>query len=1137
MSEKINFGQASGISLNSLKGGLKRESLKSDEMKSIFDKVDTDNNGILDDNEVRNFTQNIDSRKQNDFLDKNEAKDFIKNFGLTTTDSKGKTSNMKNEFVMQFLHEIQANTDQIASTREFTQDGVSFVEIKNNDGSVETINTNDKTSTVTKKDENGNTIEESFSADRKLTYTKTTDSNGNVEETQISENGTPVRKTITQAGGTSVTTIEYDESGNPKTKEVKRGTVTSNYEYDSEGNERITSKVENQGNDALEKTTTYEYSDNGNVIENITQQGKQITRTTNGDNLLSEVVVEGDKTTTTTYNETGKTEVIVQGDKTTTTVFTDKGKTVNVTEGDNSTETAYNNEGFKLSEKVTINGQTYSAKFDGKGHGRLTMKAGETIESFAQRVGCKPSEIRRLNHFPGGIPQAGQSIVVPERCVHPADANNQVSASSERARGNAAEQNRLNGQMNQFSKVRTWPGNPGRYHSYEEVAMEALQKEVKEGTIDASLLKDKNFIRDFANKIKQMNNNANVSTLGKINVPVTERMDSNMSVRQDGREHTRIQQRQQQEMRAGGSLADSMYEAINNHKWGLDENNFKNSLAKINSNNIIGVLDSYKSAKGNTAGKSLISDIFDETSNTLEKRKNAAGKIITALKQRAAKALGSSNDPRLKGEIAAIQKEIDSFWSMGIGSCDTLKLDAAIDRLVAAIKAIETTTSREANSVNSSDAIDIGRGISTQSQSALDAQLKADGWSADLYEGMKWLYNKSGYSNIFGKTEQLDEIVQAKINRFNSKMNAVANASKKGGEAAFNAEFERQFGVPYNKKIAAAYRKQQEKYAMAISTQQTLDVFKNTMGNINSANYSTLCSTYSQFLIDAGIAKSKQDVMSMLHQEMMKQGIDPNKATDAQKTTFMRKFLSGVQKDLQANVNKYTGGKSLPQMKKDLISTGGALFGASNDISTTVADYVDSQQKGGAVVKSVVKIAGTAAVMALTGGAGGVLVGAASVAAGTTIANATVEISDNAYSVIVNGGEPLSYDQIEDIMTNALQDGLVTGLTFGIGKYAKSLTSLNKLGQAGVEITGKTVVGSGKDLVTKGQISIEGVVFNVIYSSAGKLVSLKPVLSKTGMSDQAATIINTTTTNTVKSELKDSIGVNTSGTVDIDIED
>lgn len=883
MSEKINFGQASGISLSGLKGGLKRENLKSGEMKSIFDKVDTDKNGILDDNEVSNFAQNIDNKKQNNFLDKNEAKDFITNFGLTFTNAKGKTERMKAESMMQFLQEIQANTGEISSTREFTQDGVSYIEIKNNDGSTETINTEDKSSTKVRQDSNGNTIEESYDANKKLTSTKTTDSNGNVEQTDYSENGTPVKKTVTESGGTSVTTITYDESGKPETKEVKRGTVTSNYEYDSEGNERITSKVENQGNDTLEKTTTYEYSDNGNVIENITQPNKQITRTTNGDNLLSEVVVEGDKTTTTTYNETGKTEVVIQGDKTTTTVFTDKGKTVNVTEGDNSTETAYNNEGFKLSEKVTINGQTYSAKFDGKGHGRLTMKAGETIESFAQRVGCKPSEIRRLNHFPGGIPQAGQSIVVPERCVHPADANNQVSASSERARGNAAEQNRLNGQMNQFSKVRTWPGNPGRYHSYEEVAMEALQKEVKEGTIDASLLKDKNFIRDFANKIKQMNNNANVSTLGKINVPVTERMDSNMSVRQDDREHTRIQQRQQQEMRAGGSLADSMYEAINNHKWGLDENNFKNSLAKINSNNIIGVLDSYKSAKGNTAGKSLISDIFDETSNTLEKRKNAAGKIITALKQRAAKALGSSNDPRLKGEIAAIQKEIDSFWSMGIGSCDTLKLDAAIDRLVAAIKAIETTTSREANSVNSSDAIDIGRGISTQSQSALDAQLKADGWSADLYEGMKWLYNKSGYSNIFGKTEQLDEIVQAKINRFNSKMNAVANASKKGGEAAFNAEFERQFKVPYNKSIAAAYRKQQEKYAMAISTQQTLDVFKNTMGNINSANYSTLCSTYSQFLIDAGIAKSKQDVMSMLHQEMMKQGIDPNKATDAQK--------------------------------------------------------------------------------------------------------------------------------------------------------------------------------------------------------------------------------------------------------------
>lgn len=390
------------------------------------------------------------------------------------------------------------------------------------------------------------------------------------------------------------------------------------------------------------------------------------------------------------------------------------------------------------------------------------MKAGETIESFAQRVGCSSSEIRSLNHFPGGVPQAGQSIVVPERCVHPADANNQVSASLERVRGNAAEQNRLNGQMNQFSKVRTWPGTPGRYHSYEEVAMEALQKEVKEGTIDASLLKDKNFIRDFANKIKQMNNNANVETLGTIKVPVTERMNSNMDVRQNDK------------------------------------------------------------------------------------------------------------------------------------------------------------------------------------------------------------------------------------------------------------------------------------------------------------------------------------------------------------------------------------GKSLSQMKEDLTRTSAALFGPENDIGSVVADYVDSQQKDGAAIKTVTKIAGTALVMAVTGGAGGILIGAATVAAGTVAVDVTVDLSDNAYSQIVNGGDPLTYDQIEDIITNAFQDGVVTGLTFGIGRYVKSLTSLNNLGKAGIEITGKTVVGSGKDLITKGQVSIEGVLFNVVYSSAGKLVSLKPVLSKVGINGNTATVVNQTAMNTAKTELKDSIGVNTSETVEVD---
>ena len=96
------------------------------------------------------------------------------------------------------------------------------------------------------------------------------------------------------------------------------------------------------------------------------------------------------------------------------------------------------------------------------------------------------------------------------------------------------------------------------------------------------------------------------------------------------------------------------------------------------------------------------------------------------------------------------------------------------------------------------------------------------------------------------------------------------------------------------------------------------------------------------------------------------------------------------------------------------------------------------------------------------------------------------------------------------------------------------MTSLNNLGKAGIEITGKTVVDLGKDLITKGQVSIEGVLFNVVYSSAGKLVSLKPVLSKVGINGNTATVVNQTAMNTAKTELKDSIGVNTSETVEVD---
>ena len=52
---KVNSGKNSGIDFNLFKVGLKRESLKTESDKSIFDAIDTDKNGVIDEHEIQTF--------------------------------------------------------------------------------------------------------------------------------------------------------------------------------------------------------------------------------------------------------------------------------------------------------------------------------------------------------------------------------------------------------------------------------------------------------------------------------------------------------------------------------------------------------------------------------------------------------------------------------------------------------------------------------------------------------------------------------------------------------------------------------------------------------------------------------------------------------------------------------------------------------------------------------------------------------------------------------------------------------------------------------------------------------------------------------------------------------------------------
>lgn len=361
------FGKKSGIDLSTFTGGLKKDQMKTDAQKSIFDKLDTDKNGVLDENEISAFRSAVDSNGDNT-VSKREAKRFLKDKDLKNIDKKD---------LLAFLQNYNINTENVESTQVISKNGQDIVQITYKDGSIEQINP-DKSSQITQTDQNGYTKTSFLDENKKLLKDFVTTKEGNTIEIEYAQDGkTPVHSVAVNKENGSVVTTDY-ENGKPSTKQVKTGTTTSNYTFDEQGNAVITSKIENEGIPAKERRTEYKYNDDGTVTENITENGKTTERLRKGETIISEKINDNGKISTRTYYEKGYEEE---------TTDTNGNPIVNV----------YSLENKKLAQQKIINGQKYSVLYDGAGNTKVTVQNGESLSAIAKNFGCSVEDLKELN--------------------------------------------------------------------------------------------------------------------------------------------------------------------------------------------------------------------------------------------------------------------------------------------------------------------------------------------------------------------------------------------------------------------------------------------------------------------------------------------------------------------------------------------------------------------------------------------------------------------------------------------------------------------------------------------------------------------------------------------------------------------
>ncbi len=354
------------VNTEQLKGGIRREQLKTEEQKSIFDAADTDKNGVLDANEMQQFTEQLQDAAGNEKLSKREAKKFLKSQNLKDIDKKE---------LFKFVNELSQSSENIAESKVVEQNGQKTILVTYKDGSQETINP-DKTSQIMSTDQNNAVTTKFFDENRKLTKEQIVQENGDTETTDI-ENDLPVQKTIVTNNGSKTAVINYEDGAEIK-QSVTEGSVKSDYTY-VDGKPVLTQKIEDLGNDVA-RTTDYTYNEDGTVTTNITEPGKSTVQQLKDGKLLSEVITEADKKTERSYMEDGTTQELV-------------------TEGENKTATIYKSEtGKRLEQAKLVNGKQYAVKYDGEGNTEgIIVQNGESISSIAKKFGVSAKDLMEAN--------------------------------------------------------------------------------------------------------------------------------------------------------------------------------------------------------------------------------------------------------------------------------------------------------------------------------------------------------------------------------------------------------------------------------------------------------------------------------------------------------------------------------------------------------------------------------------------------------------------------------------------------------------------------------------------------------------------------------------------------------------------
>ena len=977
------------------RGGIKRDQI-SLKYRVIFDALNKKNaNGqideILDEKEIEDFWTKLTECAHDDTLGGREAGKFLKGLNL---------KDLKKEDLYAFINEISNLSAGIDSTETVedeegnktitinyhSKEGQPTRQEKVFHNGTSQLATTDTDGTVTTEYINAQKIKEKETVEKNdyleettyVTHGAVLDENG---EVKLDENGDfvleeqgsialdskgnpiPVTTTVTTNNGTRKAVINYDGAGDKTTETITDSGDNSEeryiYDTDSHGEEirLLQTRIENKGEDN-QTVTGFEYDEDGNKTSSTTTykgSDKEVVKryADDGESVIEENISEnnGRNRTQIRYGSNGNTYTTTWTNVVGETVGDDGSVTYQVTKDCRKEQTSRNADGLATGQTVTKNGKEYRIDYDGEGNTvGIVVQFGETPEKIAKKFGCE-DKIDELVALNGGRQafSTGAKIKVPGevqadakvlqgRGTSAQEIRKQQIHDARVARERAMKQDENsrvlieNYEIRDVGDDKLWACQSAR-----DIALVLFEKEGRTSVTQTELNRRIAQIKaDNPGKFGDRTPEGVKTFRGKIGERGIAGHKLNLRVapsvaEQYGAQTTRVNDveipyEEERNNRKGNDLVGMLFKSQRKPgQYDYGKVKLQDVYNGINKKTVQGFVSGYEArSKG---GKNIF-EFMHEKGGNIEKSFNQ--KIKNSLVARAK-------------ELGLPQSEIDKLNIIGSGK-DPKTVGRQVNEVIGLMKTLQSAKpsqrKEELQALLKTDGpadVDVVGEISKKNASDASAivsgQLKNEGWA-------EWLFDRT-----MNWSDSSSSATKARIEAFKGKFNSVRQASMKNGkidDAAFRANFQKEFGVPYNQRLMNQFKSTQKKLGYGLAYD---DYFKNFVSNDATQ-------------MDANALKAK-----MLSYPAFKDKTKQAQISKLSSKEDLCAYLDSYSMELQ----KHCGTKDVDTLGRELSDLSRKVFGPKNDVIGDAKHFVDVQRKGGGYVE----LGATIAVTMATGGLGG----------------------------------------------------------------------------------------------------------------------------------------------------------------------